>query len=169
MAHAILFGELSGREIAEFLKATMEHDGTICVRPTPSEAEEVVYQRSLADPCYQISVEAFADGTPSKTYDGSRTEVSIQGDGRGIRALSTVMADEFGGLVQVHDSWKAVPGGHVEQLSPKARLCVAIFDVFGYVDRLPTALHNDAGLCALRSALDDYLTRGAPPEGDGNP
>jgi len=167
MTHAILFGALSGRAVAEFLKTAMEQDGTVRVRPTPTAAERIVYQRSLADSQHQILVEVFADGTPSKLYDGARTEVRIEGDGRDIRTISTLLADEFGGLVQVHDHWKALPGRHTERMPPKARLCVAVYDLFGYVGGLPTALHDVAGLRALRRALDGVLAESAPPGPDG--
>ncbi|HEY0833381.1 MAG TPA: hypothetical protein VGE72_05670 [Azospirillum sp.] len=163
MTHAILFGERSGRDVAEFLKTTMAHDGTVRVRPTPSRAETVVYQRSLADPCYEISVESFADGAASRIYDGARTEVAIGGDGRGVRALATLLAQEFGGLVQVYDHWTAVPGARADRLSPKARLCVAVFHLFGQVSGFPAAARDTAGLAALKAAIDAHLADGAPP------
>jgi len=157
MAHAILFGELSGREIAEFLKTAMEHDGTVRVRPTPTDAETVVYQRSLADPSFEITTEIFRDGTPSRIYDGARTEVLIEGDTRGMRALARRLAEAFGGLVQVHEHWEAEPGSRRERLAPKARLCVAVFAVFGDIGRFPAAAQDKAGLAALKDALDAYL------------
>ena len=157
MAHAILFGELSGREVAEFLKTTLEHDGTVGVRPTPTDAETVVYQRSLADPAFELTVEAFRDGTPSRIYDGARTEVLIGGDSRGMRGLARHLAEAFGGLVQVHEHWEAVPGNRPERLAPKARLCVAVFGLLGDTGRFPAAAQDRAGLAALRDALDAYL------------
>ncbi|HYD66213.1 hypothetical protein [Azospirillum sp.] len=163
MTHAILFGELSGREIAEFLKSTLAHDGTVRVRPTPTEAELVVYQMSLADPSFEITVEAMADGVPSKHYDGARTEVRIDGSGRGIRALATRLAEEYGGLVQTYEQWTAVPGARPGRLSPKAKLCLAVFNLFGVPSGFPSAARDHAGLAALKEAIEAYLA--APPSG----
>lgn len=157
MTHAILFGELTGREIAEFLKSRMDQDGTVAVRPTPTDAETVVYQKSLADAHYELTIEAFAEGTPSRIYDGARTEVRFQGGSRGIGALARVLAEEFGGLVQAHEHWTAIPAARADRLSPKARLCIAVLTLFGPVAGFPAAARDTAGLGALRDALDAYL------------
>ncbi|HYH19751.1 MAG TPA: hypothetical protein VD995_14145 [Azospirillum sp.] len=162
MTHAILFGELSGRDIAEFLKSTLGHDGTVRVRPTPSEAETVIYQRSLADPCYEISVEAMADGVPSRVYDGARTEVRVEGNGLGIRALATLLAEEFGGLVRTYDQWTGSPGIRAGRLPPKAKLCLAVLNLFGSLSGFPAATQDRAGLAALGEAIDAYLADRPP-------
>jgi len=161
MTHVIVFGALTGREIAEFLKSTMTQDGTVGVRPTPSDAEAVVYQRSLTDPHYELTIEVFADGTVSRVYDGSRTEIRIEATGRGIRALATLLSEEFGGLVQVHGHWKAVPGRRADRLPPKAKLCIAVYSLFGPISRFPSAVHDIPGLGALKDSLDAYLAEHA--------
>jgi len=156
MTDAVLFGAISAREVAEFLKGTMEHDGTVRVRPTPSDAESVVYQRSLADPEHALTVETFREGAPSRIYDGARTEVFIE-DGRGGRELVKRLAEEFGGLLRVQDDWTVVAGNRADRLSPKARLCIAVFSAFDQVSGFPRAVRDTGRLHALRDALDAYL------------